>query len=367
VPSILRHPEVPLRLKVRLPRPRLVVEPSTHAPVPAAPGRTVLVLGGGGSLGAYQAGAVLALAEAGVVPDALVGCSAGALNAAFLASAPGVARAEELAAWWVDVRTHGVLAPSLWSRVRGFAAVAATRADALLDERPLRRLITEQVGAHDLSEFAVPLTVTTTCLDCGRPVHHDRGPVADTLVASCSLPGLFRPVRLSDGGGALHSHVDGGVLCGVPISAALAGAGPHDRVLVIDCALAPATGLPGACAAHPAAASACGLAAGRGDYVAPAEETRGALEVVLRAFAVARAAANRAEVREAVTDPRVRVLPHVADAWSAGLLAQLPSGPRDFAATTALVEAGHAATRAWLAGGGLAAAADSVGDAVPAG
>src|SRR6476646_7877339 len=130
-------------------------------------GRIVMVLGGGGSVGAYQVGALLALTEAGIVPDMLFGCSVGALNAAVLAGDPGPQRAADLAEWWLDTRTHGVIAPSLWRRV------------------------------HDIAELAVPLTVTTTCLDCGQAVHHSRGGVGDLLVASCALPGLFPPVRLA--------------------------------------------------------------------------------------------------------------------------------------------------------------------------
>jgi predicted acylesterase/phospholipase RssA len=319
-------------------------------PRQAGNGRTVLVLGGGGALGAYQAGALLALAEAGVVPDAVYGCSVGALNAAFLASDPCPDRAAELAAWWADTRTHGVLAPSLWGRVLGFAAAAANGANALFDERPLRRLIAENVLAHDIAELAVPLTVTTTCLDCGAAVQHTRGAVGDVLVASCALPGLFPPVRLSDG----HRHVDGGVVCGVPIEPALAAAGPDDQVLVLDCALAPVTGREGECAAvpvdHAAEQEACGLrkASGQRAYQAPVESHRGALQVVLTAFTVARAVANRAAVADALDDPRVHVLPHVADAWAAGLLRTLPAGPRDTSATSALLAAGQAATQAWL-------------------
>lgn len=307
--------------------------------------RTLLVLGGGGALGAYQAGALVALLDSGVVPDALFGCSAGALNAAFLAARPTPERARELATWWADSANHRVMAPGLRSRARGLAAAATLRADAVLDPGPLRALVRAQVRAHDLSELAVPLTVTTTCLDCGEARHHDSGPVEDALVASCSLPGLFPPVVLPGG----HQHVDGGVLCGVPLEAALAAAGPDDRVLVLDCALAPVTSLPGGCAALPAPGPlVCGLPVGRTDWVAPVERGRGALDVVLRAFTAARAAANRACTGPGLLDPRVAVLPHVADAWSAGLLAELPAGPRDFARTDALVAAGREATTAWL-------------------
>lgn len=322
---------------------------------PAA-ARTLFVLGGGGSLGAYQAGAIVGLAEDGLVPDGLLGCSAGALNAAFLAAGPSLDRARELAAWWISAPARTVLSPGLWARVRGFAAAATARSDGLLDGRPLRRMVAEHVHAHDLSELAVPLTVTTTCLDCGTQRHHDRGPVGDLLLASCALPGLFPPVRLADG----HRHVDGGVVCGVPVQAALDAAGPRDTIVVLDCALAPITGRSGACAAlamtdsrteRAAQEEACGLPTGQLGrvYVAPVESSRGALDVVLKAFTVARAAANRASTAEALDDPRVRVVPHVADAWATGLLADLPAGPRDFTCTPALVEAGRAAAHNWLA------------------
>lgn len=308
--------------------------------------RTVLVLGGGGALGAYQAGALLALAEHGVLPDALHGCSAGALNASFFASDPSVRRARELVSWWADTRTHAVLAPSRWTRLRGLANAATTRSDGLLDDRPLRRLLAEHVPAHDLSELAVPLTVTTTCLDCGCARHHDRGPVADVLAASCSLPGLFPPVRLPDG----HLHVDGGVVCGVPVQAALDAAGPDDRVVVLDCGLAPVTGREGGCAAQPgsAGADACGLTPQERRYLAPTESSRGVLDVVLRAFTVARSVANLASTAAALDDPRVSVVPHVADAWVAGVLQDLPAGPRDLSRTEALLTAGRRATTLWL-------------------
>ncbi len=311
-------------------------------------GRTRFVLGGGGAMGAYQAGALVALLEAGIRPDALYGCSAGALNAAFLASRPDLERAVELAAWWGDPSANEVLSPSWRSHLRGLPAVVRAGARGILDERPLRALVAANVPAHDLSELAVPLTVTTTCLDCGAARHHGSGSVVEVLVASCALPGLFAPLRLADG----HLHVDGGVLAGVPLQVALADCGPEDTVIVLDCGLAPVTGQPDGCAASPEAPpeQACGLVAqsGRPRYVAPVESSRGALDVVLKAFTVARAAANRASVGPALDDPRVHVVPHIADAWAAGMLPRVPAGPRDFRQAAALTRAGQQATAAWL-------------------
>jgi NTE family protein len=59
------------------------------------------VLSGGASLGALQVGMLRALYERDIVPDLLVGTSAGALNAAFVASRPQtVETAKQLARVW---------------------------------------------------------------------------------------------------------------------------------------------------------------------------------------------------------------------------------------------------------------------------
>ena len=49
------------------------------------PGQVVLVLQGGGALGAYQVGCYEALHEAGIEPDRVIGTSIGAINAALIA------------------------------------------------------------------------------------------------------------------------------------------------------------------------------------------------------------------------------------------------------------------------------------------
>jgi predicted acylesterase/phospholipase RssA len=310
--------------------------------------RVHVVLGGGAAMGAFQAGALLALFEAGVPVDALYGSSAGALNAAYLAVRPDVERSRELARWWTDPSMATLLRPAWPARARGLAA-SLRRGGAFLDARPLRELVVRHVPADDLAELAIPLSVTTTCLDCGAARRHEQGPVADVLAASCALPGLFRPVRLPDG----HEHVDGGILDGVPVAAALDRAGPEDSVLVLDCGLAPVTGRVDVCAAASdvLAGQACGVPvrADRPPYVPPVENGIGALDSVLRAFTAARTVANRAAVREALDDPRVHVVPHVADAWAAGLLEVLPTGPRDTGRANDLLSAGRAVTHRWLA------------------
>jgi NTE family protein len=56
------------------------------------PGQVVLVLQGGGALGAYQAGVYQALHEAGIEPDWIIGTSIGAGNASLIAGNDPVTR-----------------------------------------------------------------------------------------------------------------------------------------------------------------------------------------------------------------------------------------------------------------------------------
>src|SRR3954471_22265806 len=60
----------------------------------------VLVLQGGGALGAYQAGVYEGLAECGFAPDWVAGVSIGAINGALIAGNPPERRLERLREFW---------------------------------------------------------------------------------------------------------------------------------------------------------------------------------------------------------------------------------------------------------------------------
>ena len=65
-----------------------------------AKGQVVLVLQGGGALGAYQVGVYHALREAGVEPDWIVGTSIGAINASIIAGNKSQDRLSKLDQFW---------------------------------------------------------------------------------------------------------------------------------------------------------------------------------------------------------------------------------------------------------------------------
>src|SRR5438309_1072246 len=64
---------------------------------------TAFVLGGGGNLGAVQVGMLQALFEQGVVPEVVIGCSVGALNAAGVAADPTLAGVRKMREVWLNL------------------------------------------------------------------------------------------------------------------------------------------------------------------------------------------------------------------------------------------------------------------------
>ena len=153
---------------------------------------TAFVLSGGGSLGAVQVGMLQALGERGVTPDLLVGSSAGALNAAFVAGhGTGRAALEELGGLWRSLRRRDVF---LLRPVQGVLALAGRRT-SLFSADPLRRLVeATNLGYDDLLEARIALHLIGTDLGSGREVLLSRGSAVSAVLASAAIPGVFPPV-----------------------------------------------------------------------------------------------------------------------------------------------------------------------------
>ena len=170
--------------------------------------RIAFVLSGGGSLGAMQAGQLLALFEAGITPDLVIGVSAGALNGAAIAHRSTIAAAEELTAIWCGLRTDYIFRGSrlerAWHVVRGHPHLY--RSDGLVD------LVNRFLPVDDLAELATPFEAGTINLDEARVDFHATGDPTSVLVASASLPGIFRPVVING-----SRHVDGGIAVNLPV------------------------------------------------------------------------------------------------------------------------------------------------------
>jgi NTE family protein len=176
--------------------------------------QTAFVFSGGASLAALQVGMLQALYEHGIAPDVLVATSAGALNAAFIASRPQTtATVNELGRAWRNLEREDVFPVSLSALVGGVCG----RRDHLVPDRALRRLIRRYLEFEDLAEATIPLHVLAFDLSEGRELLLSDGPALDAVTAAASIPGVFPPVRIGE-----RRLVDGGVVNNTPISHAIA-------------------------------------------------------------------------------------------------------------------------------------------------
>jgi len=268
----------------------------------------VFVLSGGGLNGAAQVGMLRELLAAGIRPDALVGVSAGALNATYMASWPLEEAVAGLCDVWMQISREGIFDATstrrLWAVVRGHPS--------LDPGTKLAKLIEQHSKFDDISECLLPIRIGTLALESAEMVWWDKGPTTTLLRASSAIPGVFPPV-LIDG----ELHVDGGVASPVPLAAAIEFS--PTRLIVLDVSMI--TAPPGS------------------DVVPDHIEQRSALGVLLASFDALRrrvADAEQAAVQEAVEIFTIRA--GVPGATDAATLARIPE----------LIEMGAAAARELL-------------------
>ena len=209
------------------------------------PGQVVLVLQGGGALGAYQVGVYEAMHEAGIEPDWVIGTSIGAINAALIAGNRPEQRLERLQAFWGHVELNAPIAgPFDWlgmgklvvnmntvmrgipaffepnlAALRGMQANVGVESASYYSTEPLRRTLGELVDFEYLGDSPTRLTVGAVNACTGAMRYFDSRRerlVVDHVMASGALPPAFSAVRI-DG----HPYWDGGIYSNTPIEAVL--------------------------------------------------------------------------------------------------------------------------------------------------
>lgn len=210
---------------------------------PADSHRTVLVLQGGGALGAYQGGAFEALADAGRQPDWVAGISIGAINAALIAGNAPQHRVQRLQEFWQRVTAsvpsmpwagpHGPLRAwanhyaAAWGAAFGLPAFFAPRPEAALwpgpfgqpslySTEPLRNTLLELVDFELLNDGPMRLSVGAVDVQTGNFTYFDNRQQRirpEHIMASGALPPGF-PSVLVDG----RAYWDGGLVSNTPLS-----------------------------------------------------------------------------------------------------------------------------------------------------
>ncbi len=158
--------------------------------------RCGLVLSGGGARGFAHLGLMQALNDAGIFPDVISGTSAGALAGVLYAD--GYTPKEIL-----KIMNHG-------SRLE-FMRPAMPR-EGLLQLGGIIKILSSVLRARTFEELKIPLYVTATDLNNGKPVYFSEGELLNPVIASASIPVLFQPVVIDN-----ICYVDGGVLDNLPV------------------------------------------------------------------------------------------------------------------------------------------------------
>lgn len=157
-----------------------------------------LALGGGGPRGVAHIGLLKALEEGGIKPDLVSGTSVGALVGALYSF--GVAL-DEIKEYALNMSWSDITKVKLSSY-------------ALMSNENIRQIITRFIGEKNIEDAAIPLSIVTCDITSGDKVTLNQGSLAQAIMASSAIPGIFMPVNI---GGRLL--VDGGVVENVPISA----------------------------------------------------------------------------------------------------------------------------------------------------
>lgn len=155
-----------------------------------------LVLSGGGAKGFAHLGVMQALNEAGIFPDVISGTSAGAIAGVLYAD--GYPPAEIMKIMNSNSRLHYVR-PTMPK-------------EGLLQISGVIRLLRNNLRAKTFEELKIPLFVTATDLNHGKAVYFSKGELLIPVIASASIPVLFKPVVMNN-----IYYVDGGVLDNLPI------------------------------------------------------------------------------------------------------------------------------------------------------
>lgn len=232
---------------------------SRHSPsasTPSAAEETVLVLQGGGALGAYQAGVFESLSTAYCEPAWVAGISIGAINAALIAGNPAELRLQRLREFW-DLVSSALPAPALvaasvrapWNEasalqvmlcgVPGFFTPrippaplqprGTLEAISYYDTRPLQATLERLVDFDRINSGATRLSVGAVNVRTGNFSYFDSAHQridARHIMASGALPPGFAPVEI-DG----EFYWDGGLVSNTPLQYVLDQPGHQHRVV----------------------------------------------------------------------------------------------------------------------------------------
>lgn len=174
--------------------------PVVAQPQPVVPVKVALVLGGGAARGFAHIGVIKALESQGIVPDMVVGTSAGSVVGALYAAGNHGFALQKMA---LDMDEAAI---SDWSVPFFSTSSGVLKGDAL------QNYVNQSVGNIPIEKMKIPFAAVATDLNSGEPVLFRRGNTGIAVRASSAVPGVFQPVKIGN-----RMYVDGGLVAPVPV------------------------------------------------------------------------------------------------------------------------------------------------------
>ncbi|HRG69358.1 MAG: patatin-like phospholipase family protein [Saprospiraceae bacterium] len=159
--------------------------------------RIGLCLSGGGARGIYHIGVLQFIKEAGIDLSIISGCSAGALIGVLYS---GGVSPEKLLNLSIKTKWFNFLRPALPNK-------------GLMDLNYLEQLLNQNLSAEAFEDLKIPVKIIATNLISGKLRIFETGSVIKPVLASCSVPLLFKPVEIDT-----ELFLDGGILMNLPAS-----------------------------------------------------------------------------------------------------------------------------------------------------
>ena len=167
----------------------------TKDPLRDRPYKVGLALSGGGARGVAHAGAIKAMLEVGLKPDIVAGVSAGSIVASMYAA---------------GISPDDMVEIFATARFSDFCELTVPK-DGFFRMDGFKKMLRKKIPYTNIEDLPMPVVIAATDFDHGKKVAFESGPLAERICASCSIPVVFKPVRI-DG----VRYVDGGVLDNMP-------------------------------------------------------------------------------------------------------------------------------------------------------
>lgn len=183
-----------------------VVAPAASVAVAAAAApapRTIkigLALGGGAARGFAHIGVIKALEAQGIVPDIVVGTSAGSVVGALYAAGNAGFALQKMALEMDE------------AAISDWAVPLFSKSSGVLKGEALQAYVNKAVHGAPMEKLKIPFGAVATDLKSGQPILFRRGNTGMAVRASSAVPGVFQPVKIGE-----HTYVDGGLVAPVPV------------------------------------------------------------------------------------------------------------------------------------------------------